>query len=156
MAEDIRINWDIDLMEGDFNLAEGKGDLLRENGLQTAVLISLFTDRRADTNDVIDGDDKRGWWGDNIADIDGDRIGSKLWQIERASTTIETLAKCRKFVREALQWMIDDGVIEKMEVDVERQGDIPNEQLAFEVRLYQSDGSRIAMKFASLWDGQFE
>lgn len=155
MAEDIKIIWDIDLMESDFDLAEGKGDLLRENGLQTAVLISLFTDRRANTEDKIDGDNKRGWWGDGVSEIEGDQIGSKLWMLERAKTTTSDIALIRRYIEDALQWMLDDEVVQKIEINIERQGEIPNEQLAFEVRLYQSDGLKVAMKFKDLWDGQF-
>lgn len=34
------------------------------DGLSRAVVISLFTWRRADTGDVYDGSNKYGWWGD--------------------------------------------------------------------------------------------
>jgi phage gp46-like protein len=155
MAEDIKINWDDDLMGGDFALVAGD-DLERELGLGTAVLISLFTDRRADPEDVIDDEnDRRGWWADEIAEVDGDQIGSKLWQLERSKTVVDNAAKCRQYIKEALQWMLDDEVVQDIEIDVFRQGDIPNEQLAFEVRLYKSDGTFEAFKFDDLWTAQF-
>ena len=39
MATDIKISWDTDLMEGDFGFEDN--DLEHDNGLETAVLISL-------------------------------------------------------------------------------------------------------------------
>lgn len=43
---------------------EGNGDLVNGDDLQTAMIISLFTDRVARDDDDIDGEDRRGWWGD--------------------------------------------------------------------------------------------
>ena len=56
--------------------------LRAERGLRSAVLISLFTDRRAEPGDVPEGEDPRGWWADVLGE-EGDRIGSRLWLIDR-------------------------------------------------------------------------
>ena len=54
--------------------------------LQTAILISLFTDAQASPDDMIqDGSgDPRGWWGDLGS---SKPIGSKLWLLGRAKQT---------------------------------------------------------------------
>ena len=52
-------------------------DLGADDGLRTAVQLSLFTDRRAEDDDVLpanDGD-RRGWLGDEFAEVEGDRRG---------------------------------------------------------------------------------
>jgi len=87
---------------------------LDDDGLETAVSISLFTDAR------VDGD--RGWWADKFADISGDVIGSKLWTLGRAKVTTETLRKAEDYAREALQWMIRDGVVKSISVRAEAYG----------------------------------
>ena len=74
------------------------------DSLSRAVVISLFTWRRADTGDVYDGSNKYGWWGDTYPVEPGDKIGSKLWQL----------------LRDSLQWMIDDGICSNVDVSVER------------------------------------
>lgn len=94
-----------------FDLA-GPG-LAVEDGLQSAVIISLFTDRRAEASDLpagASGHDRRGWWGDSFAEVEGDRIGSRLWLLAREKQTQATLLKARDYGREALQWLLDDGI----------------------------------------------
>lgn len=93
------------------------GDLKADNGLETAVSISLFTDRRVNDEELPFGQiSKRGWWGDMFPEIDQDRIGSRLWTLERAKTNVETLRLAEDYCREALQWFIEDGVAESFEV----------------------------------------
>jgi phage gp46-like protein len=87
--------------------------------LETAVIISLFTDRRAEPDDVVDGDDRGGWWGDTYAEIPGDRIGSGLWLLIREKQTDETLSLAREYCEEALRWMLEDGVASDVTVETE-------------------------------------
>ncbi len=85
-------------------------DLATEDGLRTAVIVSLFTDRRAESDDEIPdgGDDRRGWW--------SGVIGSRLWLLARAKQLPGTLARARAYAVESLQWLIDDGVAAAVDV----------------------------------------
>lgn len=156
MAEDIKIQLDQALLEGDLKFTNG--DLLREKGLSTAVEMSLYTDRRADNEDPFDNEDKRGWWGDQFET--NDEIGSKLWLLNRASTKQQNIIFAKGYIKEALQWMIDDGVVVSIDIDVfrqdrygiEGQGDI----LAARMRFYNNDGTTKVIKYNDLWEGQFE
>jgi len=156
MANDIKISWDDDLAEGDIQF--DNGDLVREPGLETAVLMSLYTDRLADIDDVLpdsQSDDRRGWWGDLINNTNDDQIGSRLWLLERATTTTETLVDAKFYIEECLQWMIDDGVCQDIEVEVERQNrDDGSATLAAKISILKSDGTTTAIKFSDLWDAQ--
>ncbi len=111
---------------GQFDIALGDYDLTSDQGLRTAVLISLFTDRRADDDDQLpDGsNDRRGYWGDSYPDIDGDELGSRLWLLSREKQTTDVLIRAREYCQEALQWLIEDGIASTVEVDNEwlRQG----------------------------------
>ena len=104
--------------------AMSAGDLLGDNSLRTAVILSLFCHRRAEDEDVIpDGtNNKRGWWADTVAPltdyglgqtaVDGgatDRIGSRLWLLSREKQLPEVMAKAKYYAEEALQWLLDDG-----------------------------------------------
>jgi len=146
MANDIKITFDPEKISGDFSLSSGGGDLKRELGLETAVLLSLFTDRRADDSDVFDGEDKRGWWADQL-NQDEYEIGSKLWLLDRSKTTPQTLVKAREYCLEALEWMIDEEVVAAIEVEVERENSI----LKFKTILYKADGKTEVFKFDDLW-----
>lgn len=88
--------------------------------LSRAVVISLFTWRRADTEDVYDGSNKYGWWGDTYPVEPGDKIGSKLWQLLRRKLTDDVIAEVEEVSRDSLQWMIDDGICSNVDVSVER------------------------------------
>lgn len=90
------------------------------DGLSRAVVISLFTWRRADTGDVYDGSNKYGWWGDTYPVEPGDKIGSKLWQLLRRKLTDDVIAEVEELSRDSLQWMIDDGICSNVDVSVER------------------------------------
>jgi phage gp46-like protein len=115
---DLALIWDPVNGRADFAMNATGSDLLLDNGLQTAVIISLFCDRLADAADTIpDGTgDRRGWWGDtpapNASDSPAglDLTGSRLWLLARSLQVTETLRRAESYAREALQWMLDDGV----------------------------------------------
>jgi phage gp46-like protein len=113
---DIRIVWDNVTGSGDFRM-DGAG---LETGfeLETAVLISLFTDAQADPGDIVFDADPRGWWADTysaledptLTQVNGDRIGSKLWQVFAMPRNQNTLNWMRDQILIALKWMLADGV----------------------------------------------
>jgi len=154
MANDIKLVWDNINLLGDLEFSAG--DLVRENGLETAVLISLFCDRRAEDDDILDDPkDRRGWWGDFLnADVD-DVTGSKWWQLDRAKATQDTANLYKDYTYEALDWMVEDEVIENVEVETWIYGDVWNRRLAIEIKILQNDGTNFAIKFEDLWSGQY-
>jgi phage gp46-like protein len=144
---DITTVWIPALGRGDWVL---KGsDLQGGNDLTTAVLISLFTDRVANTDDVIsDGsNDPRGWWGDAGQQYP---IGSRLWLLEREKQTDATAARARDYMAESLKWMLDDGVVARFEIDAQW---VAPGRLGASVIAHRQDGSTVAMNFANLWQG---
>jgi len=114
---DIRLTWDI--FAADFTVVAN--DLETDDGLETAVLVSLFTDRRATDDDAIpDGtDDRRGWWGDSFPTVPDDLIGSRLWLLSREKQQQSVLVRAEEYAREALQWFLDDRVSDRIDVTTE-------------------------------------
>lgn len=87
-------------------------DLETDEGLETALFISLFVDRYDETTE--DPTQRRGWWADGI-DGTEDRIGSRLWRAEvSGKLTADLPDKLRTWTREALQWLLDDGVAREL------------------------------------------
>lgn len=82
-----------------------------DNSLQTAVFISLFTDRRA----FFEGKERKGYWGDSLENEEP--LGSKLWTLERSKITPETVFLAREYAQEALQWLIEKRLAKSVEVD---------------------------------------
>lgn len=112
---DFALFWDTDAFAVDVAIVAN--DLARDAGLETAVSLSLFTDRRAEDGDVLPAfeTDRRGWWADDVAAVEGDRFGSRLWMLARAPATQDTLARAEEYAREALRWLVDDQVAERVE-----------------------------------------
>lgn len=155
MSGEIKITWDTDLAEGDFLFTDN--DLDEEKGLTTSVIISLFTDARANDDDILpdpQSTDRRGWWGDTYPEIDNDKTGSRLWLLEREKTTEETLTRAKQYADEALAWMLEDSVVSKINVTAERAGTVLQPILALLVKIFRTNGDPILLKFQGLWEAQ--
>ena len=63
---------------------------------------------------------RQGWWGDTYATVAGDRIGSRLWLLQREKILPLTLQRAEAYAKEALQWMIDDRLVERITVNAVR------------------------------------
>lgn len=133
------------------DLVKLDGDYAVEPGLTTAMLLSLFTDRRAEPDDVPpsgDPTDRRGWWADEFAAVPGDRMGSRLWLLARAKRTAETLRRAEEYAREALQWMLDDSVAASLDVTVEFVGD----SMVISIVVHRPGRDPLSLKFAHVWN----
>jgi len=123
---DLLLSWSD--LAGDLSLDDLGLDLSGDDSLQTAVLVSLFTDRLADDTDELPAGEtsRRGWWADETLgrapDGTQDRIGSKLWLLRREKALPDVVARARAYAAEALDWLIADGMAQRVEVEAERQG----------------------------------
>jgi phage gp46-like protein len=143
---DLTTVWDNTVSLGDWSMAGA--DLLSGDDLVTATLISLFTDRSATPTDKLpDGTtDRRGWWGD-IAQTPP--IGSRLWLLARAKLMPATAAIAKGYVRDALQWLIDDGVASS--IDVAASILLPR-TLAVTLTITRTDGTARVIRYQWAWD----
>lgn len=117
--------------------------------LTRAVIISLFTWRRANKDDALPSNQRMGWWADSFPSVPNDRIGSRLWLLSRAKMTNETLLRAKEYSDEALRWMLDDGVAARIDVVAERAG---MDTLAIGCRIYKADGSVLSdIRFSDVW-----
>lgn len=116
------------------------------NPLPRAVIISLFSWRRANPDD--NAPVPMGWWGDTYPTVTGDRIGSRLWLLGREKVTNDTLNRSRDYATEALQWMLDDGVAARIDITSTRSG---MDEALLGIAIYQRDGSVWNMQFDEYW-----
>jgi len=121
-----------------FDIALDGLNLATDAGLRTAVILSLFTDRRAEAYDVLPdaSGDRRGWWADAYAD---DRIGSRLWLLAREKQQPQVLARAREYAEQALRWMVDDGLATRVSVTAET---VRTGVLGLRIVITLADGSR--------------
>lgn len=115
----IRLVYDPETSEADLGRADD-GGIEEGHELETAVLISLFTDRRVSETEVPPGTSRAGWWGDAYADEEGDEIGSRLWLLRRGLDVPDAPVRAAEYSREALRWLVDDGVASEVDATARR------------------------------------
>jgi phage gp46-like protein len=151
---DAAIVWDAAEFRGDWNITSG--DLAIGNDLETAVLISLFTDRIASADyvpPVGSPTDRRGWWGDTYeAQFNYSPIGSRLWQLNRAVKTDAraVLNQARDMCNEALQWLLDDQIASAVTVNTAW---IASQTLGIAVTITAPSGASQTLKYSWAWKG---
>lgn len=131
----------------DFKLLNG--DLSTANELNNAVMISLFTDRRAKDDDVLPRGqtDKRGWWADAL---DGQEIGSRLWLLYDERRLKKTLLRAEEYAKEALNWLVTDKVAKSFNITASMDGRC--ETLFLSVDLCRPSGQTEQFKYQYVWD----
>lgn len=133
--------WDIVLSDIPAGFDAVSREILGDNGLETAVAISLFTDARDENPD--DPGDRRGWWGDTF-----EEFGSRLWLLTREKTTPEVLDRAERYARQALQWLLDDGIASACTISAERTGLY---SLALSVTIVRPSAGTDSFRFALNW-----
>ena len=135
---------------GYFYLHLDGADLAEEAGLRTAVIVSLFTDRLALPTDTIpDGtSDRRGHWSDSYLPEQDDLEGSRLWLLDREKIMPEVLRRAEDYTREALKWMVRDGVVQQVAAVAWTTG---KEDLNIRAHLAKPDGKEVTFEFLDIW-----
>jgi phage gp46-like protein len=142
---DILIQWDNTQTLGDWVLAQG--DLQTGQDLETACLVSLFSDALAtpDFSPTDGTSDRRGWWADYYTPTP---LGSNLWQLERAKTTRANLGLAQRTVQNALQWLIVDGIATSVLVNTQW---ITSTMMGIAVAITKPNGSQTRFMFGWAW-----
>lgn len=119
---------------GGYDLVLTDTDLAVDDGFTGACILSAYADRRAHAGDPLpSGADPRGWWGDRVQPLarpqtsgtrNPDRIGSRLWLLEREIQSAANLVRAKKYLTEAFAWLTEDGYASKVDIAVSypRQG----------------------------------
>lgn len=146
---DIALVWDEARATSSFVVENN--DLATDDGLRTAVILSLFLDREADSvSQVTDGSGwKRGWWGDAYAPEPGDKIGSLLWLLDRSTNNPKVLPAAESYASNSLQWLLDDKVA--LSVDVGAEFLSGGAGLALNVEITRPNVGASKFRFASVW-----
>ena len=135
-------------------LASEDGALTEGTAIVELVAISLFSDARAEDEDELleslDGPlDRRGWWAERLLDDSAnDRFGSRLWLLTRAKETDETRALARDYAEEAHRWLVDDGLAERVDVELY---DTTKAGAGLFVRVVRGDGRNVELRYPSVW-----
>ncbi len=155
IAMDIRMIFDGWLLSGDLTAEHHALDT--DAGLETAIIISLFSDRRAAATDELPAGHtwRRGWWGAELPDVPGDETqwGSHLWLLSREKQTEETRLRAEQYAREALEWLMEDGAAEDIEVTAKWTA---TGFLDLRVDVTRPNNTRYAWQWSEAWQAQEE
>lgn len=112
---DIALAWNPADGVAEWQVANGL--LVGGSDLETAVIVSLFSDGRlpADQSPPDGSTDRRGWWADTYREMP---LGSLLWTLERRAISNRTalLAEAKSICTDALGWLVSDGVAASVQV----------------------------------------
>lgn len=131
---DIASVWDNENACADW--AFSTGDLATAPSIESAVRVSLFTER--------------GWWADAY---NGRQIGSRLHELDRAKKAGggSLLLQARDYAREALAWLVEDGIAARVEV---RTSWLAADALGIEVVVTQPTGTKLKpFRYSYAWQG---
>ena len=141
--------------------------LALEGGLATAVILSLFTDRRAGIDDTLPlrQTDRRGWVGDefvgagigsssgsSLGSSSSDAWGSGLWLLAAGKATANVLELARFSAREALAWLLRDGIASRIDCTAQFVASGPDrrlERLAIRPTIWQPQ--QVSAVYDVLW-----
>ncbi len=101
---------------GEFVVSLENGDFKTVDSFDTSIAVALFGDERADSSEVPAVERRRGWWGNNFNDTPEFQLGSKLWLLNQNRRTQDTLNKAITIAQNALQWLVDDGHADAVDV----------------------------------------
>ena len=106
--------------EGVFDIdLDENGDLLIDEGFGTTLRLSIYGKRRATEAEVPVPEYRGGWIGNLLAEIPGFEEGSKLWLLRQARLNEETRNAAKSYIKEGLEWLIEDGLAKSIEVNVD-------------------------------------
>lgn len=103
-------------------------------GIDTALLMTFFTDRRARPDEVADPMRRRGWLGNLSLKTPGDNFGSGIWLYEQRRLTGQVRAALRLECINAAQWLIDEGLGQSLDVTIDYSPSARRVQFQVDVR----------------------
>jgi phage gp46-like protein len=107
----------LNTVTGNYDISLENGDFTTTDGFDSSILVSLFSDARADKSEVLRPEQRRGWWGDECSDNKNSKLGSKLWLLSQARKTPVTLNRAKDYAYQALKWLVDEGYSRKIDVN---------------------------------------
>lgn len=139
MAYDAVLTDDYDIQLND------DGDIFTADSFDTALIMSLFCERRATASEVPVAQLRRGWIG-NESDQDGFEIGSKLWLYEQSRITRTLIQEIVSATRNGLQWLVDYNLATSVDVSAKLQ----NNNILIEVIITRPN-SKVDYRYFEFW-----
>ena len=132
---------------GIYDLTIKDGDYESIESFDTALIMTIFGERRANESNQPINQNRRGWWGNIVLDQEGFEYGSLLWTFYQTRLNTDTKNLLQSKLFEAIEWFIIDGLLVNAEVNSE----IINNNIKFTITLFRSNNNVESRSF-KLWD----
>lgn len=124
LSKDEKGLYDIDFENGDFALTDG---------LDTAIILSIFDERRASSSQVEEPSYRRGHFMNEFADIEGYEVGSLQWLYTQQNTNSNSnVTNIENALRTGLRWLIEDRIAKNVAVNAVKSGSGVQADIAIE------------------------
>lgn len=127
----------------DFTLDEN-GDIKTADFFDTSLLYSIFGERRASPDEMVEASLRRGWIGNG----DDFENGSKIWLSSQSRLTRDVLNRLQDEAEKALQWLVDDGLAVSIDQVV---ATISKGRVVLDITIRRSR-DKVDRKFFVLWE----
>ncbi len=112
LIQDDKGAYDIDFSNGDFDLTDG---------LDTAIILSIFDEKRATKTQISESLLRRGHFTNEFSDVETYEVGSRQWLFtEQAKNSESNLSLLENSIRDGLQWMLQDNIISNITVEASK------------------------------------
>lgn len=148
-ANDVKVDFEFTRdSHGMYDIAIGDdGDVVPVYSFDTAILMSLLTDRRADRSEVFLAARRSGWVGNENSTVPGFEVGSKLWLLWNTarmnSTTRNAIVDA---ARDALSWLVPNFAN-----DLDITGKLDPEGIVLTITVVRKSG-KIDKLYFRLWE----
>ncbi len=134
LTQDINSNFTIDFENGDFKLTDG---------LDTAISMSIFAEKRASKSQKKEPNLRRGHFSNEFNDIEGYEVGNTGWlNIDQAPNNKSNASSLESAYINGLQWFTQDNITsrnnvetaisgDKIDIDVELEGENEEDSTLF-------------------------
>jgi phage gp46-like protein len=131
---------------GYYDIDFGRGEIIGAEGMDTAIIMSLFTNKRADESEVANPIDRGGNIMDELNNDPNFEIGSKLWLLRQSRANQDTLNRAESYINECLQWMIEDNIAKNISVSCS----FYNNELISNITIQKADNTKYTKSY-KLW-----
>jgi phage gp46-like protein len=129
----------------DLELTKDERDVKTDNTLITSILITLGSNLSItqEEKNLYNVDTRDGWYAETLFNYP---VGWKGWLIPHLKTN--QLSQIKKWLLEGFQWLIDDKIIQKLDVLIQK---IDNENYYFQLKFYKKNESE-NYRFVYNWE----
>ena len=137
--------------DGSFDIEWENGELKFTEGLDTAIDLSFYGEKRASESEVARPERRRGWIGNELYEVIGLRgyeVGNKLWVLSQARISQRNFNLGISYIKNGLNWLIED----KLAKNVNVSGVIlDNEKYQFNIEVVRFDNTVLKRQYF-LWE----